>query len=131
MPQPKETKMTDANNAAARYIAAWNERDDNERRALIAATYTDDAHYVDPARSGKGHDGLDRMIATVHQQFPPAYRFRLKGAVDAHNNRARFQWEAGGLSDAPLHFVGTDVIEIADDGRIRSVTGFVDEAPKH
>jgi hypothetical protein len=38
MPQPKETKMTDANNAAARYIAAWNERDDNERRALIAAT---------------------------------------------------------------------------------------------
>ena len=97
--------MTNANNAAARYIAAWNERDDSERRALIAATYTDDAYYVDPARSGKGHGGLDKMIASVHRQFPPAYRFRLKGAVDAHNNRARFQWEAGGQSDAPLHFV--------------------------
>ena len=123
--------MTDANNAAARYIAAWNERDESERRALIAATYTDDASYIDPARSGKGHDGISNMIAAVHQQFPPAYRFRLKGAVEAHNNRARFQWEAGGQSDAPLHFVGTDIIELANDGRIKTVTGFTDEAPKH
>jgi hypothetical protein len=123
--------MSDANNAVARYIAAWNERDDNERNALIAATYTDDATYVDPARNGKGHDGISSMIAAVHKQFPPAYRFRLKGTVDAYQNRARFQWEAGGLSDAPLHFVGTDVIEMDGDGRIRTVTGFVDEAPKH
>lgn len=40
--------MNDANKAAARYIAAWNERNVDERRALIAETYTDDATYVDP-----------------------------------------------------------------------------------
>ncbi|HTO41546.1 MAG TPA: nuclear transport factor 2 family protein [Rhizomicrobium sp.] len=123
--------MTDAKNAAARYIAAWNERDEAERRALIAATYTEDAHYVDPARSGKGHDGLSGMIAAVHTQFPPAYRFRLKGEVESHNALARFQWEAGGEAGAPLHFIGTDIIELASDGRIRSVAGFVDQAPPH
>jgi len=123
--------MKDAQNAAARYIAAWNARDEAERRALIAATYTEDARYIDPARSGKGHDGLSSMIATVHQQFPPAYRFRLKGGVEAHNGYARIQWEAGNEAGAPLHFIGTDVIELSADGRIRAVTGFVDQAPPH
>jgi hypothetical protein len=123
--------MNDANTVAARYIAAWNERNADKRRALIAETYTDDATYVDPARNGKGHDGISNMIATVHAQFPAAYRFQLKGSVEAHHGCARFQWEAGGQPDAPLHFVGTDVIEIAADGRIRTVTGFTDVAPRH
>jgi hypothetical protein len=123
--------MNDARKAAARYIAAWNERNVDKRRALVAETYTDDATYVDPARSGRGHDGISSMIAAVHEQFPPAYRFQLKGTVEAHHDRARFQWEAGGQPEAPLHFVGTDVIEIAADGRIRTVTGFTDVAPQH
>ena len=124
-----EDEMIDAENAAARYISAWNERDPRERNALIAATYTEDALYVDPHRRGDGHKGISDMIAAVHDRFPPAYQFRLKSPVDAHNGCARFTWEAGGLSDAPLHFVGTDFIELAPDGRIKAVTGFVDEAP--
>jgi hypothetical protein len=125
----KEKIMIDADNTVARYLAAWNERDAGERRALITETYTGDAIYLDPHRRGEGHEGLETMIAAVHGQFPPAYRFRLKGAVDAYGDRARFQWEAGGQSGAPLHFAGTDFNEIAADGRIRSVTGFVDAMP--
>jgi ketosteroid isomerase-like protein len=123
--------MIDAIKAADGYINAWNARDEKERAASIASTYTEDAVYVDPARRGEGHKGLAEMIAKVHAQFPPAYRFVLKGKVDAHGDRARFQREAGGTGDAPLHFVGTDIIEIAEDGRIRNVTGFIDVAPSH
>ena len=68
------------------------------------------------------------MIAAVQEHFA-GYSFRLKSDVDAHNDRVRFQWEAGGTQDAPLHFVGTDFALVAGDGRLKSVTGFVDEMP--
>src|ERR1041385_4351158 len=108
MPNKKEKHMIDAENVVARYIAAWNERDGRERDALIAETYAEGAYYLDPHRRGDGHEGISKMIAAVQERFPSAYRFRLKSKVDAHNGCARFTWEAGGLSDAPLHFVGTD-----------------------
>ena len=120
--------MSNANEVVERYIAAWNERDERKRRELIAKAYTEDASYVDPARSGSGHDGINSMIATVQEHFA-GYSFRLKSAADAHNDRVRFQWEAGGTKEAPLHFVGTDFGVIAADGRLKSVTGFTDEAP--
>ncbi len=123
--------MIDAAKAVSFYLDAWNARDPDARKALVAKAYTDDAVYVDPARRGEGHAGLESMIATVHGAFPPAYRFSLKGDIDAYGDRARFQWEAGGTDAAPLHFIGMDVIEIAADGRIRNVTGFIDLAPKH
>ena len=63
------------------------------------------------------------------QEQLPGYRLRLASAVDAHNDRVRFQWKARGTAEAPLHFVGTDFGVIANDGRLRSITGFLDEAP--
>ena len=120
--------MANVNEVVDRYIAAWNERDDRKRRELISHTYTEDASYTDPHRRGDGQEGISAMIATVQAGFP-GYRFRLKSAVEAHNDRLRFQWEAGGTKDAPLHFVGTDFCVLGDDGRLKSITGFVDEAP--
>jgi hypothetical protein len=68
------------------------------------------------------------MIQGVQEQLP-GYRLRLASAVDAHNDRVRFQWEAGGTAEAPLHSVGTDFGFIADDGRFKSIAGFLNEAP--
>jgi hypothetical protein len=129
MPQPeRRSEMSNVNELVERYIAAWNERDPRKRRELVARAYTEDANYTDPHRSGDGHDGISAMIATVQEHFA-GYSFRLKSDVDAHNDRVRFQWEAGGTPDAPLHFVGTDFALVAGDGRLKSVTGFVDEMP--
>jgi hypothetical protein len=110
------------------YIATWNETDAKRRRDLIAKTWTGDGSYVDAHRSGTGHENISAMIQGV-QDHLPGYRLRLASAVDAHNDRVRFQWEAGGTPEAPLHFVGTDFGVIANDGRLRSITGFLDEAP--
>ena len=121
--------MSNANEVVERYLAAWNERDPGKRRTAVARAYTESANYTDPHRSGTGHDGISEMIATVQDRFP-GYAFRLKdNKVDAHNDCARFQWEAGGTKDAPLYFVGTDFIHIAADGRLQQVTGFVDVVP--
>jgi SnoaL-like protein len=120
--------MTDTSSLIDNYIAIWNETDPDRRRELIAQTWTEDGSYVDPMLTGTGHDGIDAMIAGAREQFP-GHRFELAGAPEAHHDRVRFTWhlkpDAGGDAVA----IGSDFGVVADDGRLRSVTGFLDLVP--
>jgi hypothetical protein len=120
--------MTDLTSVIDRYFAIWNETDAARRRALIAQTWTDDARYVDPLLSGAGPDGIDAMVQSVQQQFPE-HQFRRAGEIDTHNDRVRFAWvlvpDAGA---APL-VAGVDFGVVAPDGRLQTVTGFLDQVP--
>lgn len=91
--------MTDATTTVNRYIETWNERDPERRRALVAQTFSDDASYLDPARSGAGHDGIDATIETAQEQFP-GHRIELSFGPDAHSDRVRFAWELVGPDGA-------------------------------
>jgi hypothetical protein len=107
-----------------RYLASWNERDPQTRRALVASAFSEDAEYVDPLMSGRGIDGIDTMIAAAQEQFPD-HSFTLAAGPDRHNDRVRFSWvlaPAGATAIAG----GTDFAFLGDDGRIKSVTGFLD-----
>lgn len=123
--------MTDATHAPAAiadlYIAAWNETDPQRRRTLIAQGWSEDASYLDPLAGVSGHDGLDALIDAVQRQFP-GLRFTLLGTVDGHNDRLRFSWALGPDGGEPLAR-GTDFALLAADGRLRSVTGFLDQVP--
>src|SRR5690348_4516830 len=83
--------MSNANEAVVRYLAAWNEPEAKRRRELVAKAWTDDGTYVDAAREGRGHDGLDTMIATAQQHFP-GYRLRLASGIETHHEYLRFSW---------------------------------------
>lgn len=120
--------MPTINEAVAGYIAAWNETDPARRRALIENTWSDDGSYLDSHRDSSGHQAIDGMIAAVQQRFP-GYRFRLCSGIEAHHDRVRFSWNAGGTETAPLFFGGTDFATIAGDGRFRAVIGFTDAMP--
>ena len=109
------------------YLAIWNERDADKRRALIAQTWTEDATYVDPVMRGQGHAGIDAMIAGAQAQFP-GFRFSALGAADAHNDRLRFRWSAGPEGGATI-IDGADYAMLAPDGRLASVCGFLDRVP--
>ncbi|AMO93001.1 hypothetical protein CFter6_0270 [Collimonas fungivorans] len=109
---------------ASRYVAAWGEQDAVRRRALIAALFTPEATYVDPMMRNAGHDGLDAMIGAVQQQFA-GLRFKLHGKQDGHNDVVRFSWTLAADGAEPVA-IGTDIVALAADGRIRSVTGFLD-----
>jgi HEAT repeat protein len=105
------------------YFAMWNETDPTRRREVIAATWAQDARYVDPLFAAEGPEALDALVAAVHEQFP-GHRFRLTGAVDAHHDRARWGWAlAGPDGEAPVA-AGVDFAVLAPDGRLREVTGF-------
>ena len=111
-----------------RYIAMWNETDAKRRREIIARTWTDDAHYLDPLISGDGPSGIDAMVKGVQERFP-GHRFRLTSKVDAHNDRVRFGWELAPQGGAALAG-GVDFGVISSDGRLKAITGFLDQLPK-
>jgi hypothetical protein len=106
------------------YIKAWNETDADRRRGLITATFSENASYVDPMVQSVGHDALDGMIAAVQERFA-GLRFQLHGKHESHHDVLRFSWSLGAEGAEPLA-IGTDVAVLADDGRMHSVTGFLD-----
>jgi hypothetical protein len=119
--------MTDFADLADRYIAMWNETDAKRRSNLIEQLWTDNAKYTDPLMSGDGHAGIDALVQGVQQRFP-GYRFRLTGKVDGHGDRMRFGWELGD-GKAPAPIAGIDFGVVSADGRLQSITGFIDRIP--
>ena len=119
--------MSNFTDLVDRYIAIWNETDDERRRNLIARTWTEDSTYVDPLMRGEGLDGIDAMIQGVQAQFP-GLLFRRTSEVDAHNDRVRFAWELG-PEGGPALAGGVDFGVIVGD-RLKTITGFLDFAPK-
>jgi hypothetical protein len=99
--------MSNVNELVVGYLAAWNERDAAQRRALIGKVWTEDATYVDAHRRGVGHDEIDSMIAIAQTQFP-GYPLHLVSGIESHNGSVRFSWAAGGAPEAPLYLGGTD-----------------------
>ena len=110
-----------------RYFAVWNEPDPVRRQVLIAQTWTQNASYRDPLMHGEGHAGIDVMVQRVQEQFA-GYQFRQTGAIDRHHDRLRFSWELA-PEDGPAVAAGTDFAIVATDGRLQSVTGFLDNVP--
>jgi hypothetical protein len=121
--------MADVTTLINGYIATWNEKNSERRRALLAQTFTDEASYLDPLVRGDGQDAIDKMIAGVQQQYAD-YRFELAGAPDTHNDRVRFSWQLVGNGGGDPVATGYDFGILAEDGRLESVTGFL-ETPPH
>ena len=109
-----------------RYFAMWNEIDGDQRRDLIARTWTEDAAYVDPLMEGAGQAGIDAMVAGVQAQFP-GHRFRRTSEIDAHHDCVRFAWELAPEGGAAL-VRGIDFGVVVGE-RLRSITGFLDQVP--
>ena len=111
-----------------RYFDAWNETDAGRRRELISATWASDAAYLDPLLSGNGYDGIDAMIRAVHERFAH-HTFRRTTEVDGFADRLRFSWEL--LTPSGVSIVkGSHFGIVEPGGRLQSVTGFLDEAPR-
>ncbi|WP_370418196.1 nuclear transport factor 2 family protein [Streptomyces sp. QH1-20] len=114
--------------AVARYFEAWNATDPAARAEAVAAAWTEDGSYTDPLADVRGYEQLAEVIAGAHGQFP-GFEFRHTGTVDGHHETARFGWELVSTADGSAPVAGFDVITLAEDGRIRSVLGFLDRVP--
>jgi hypothetical protein len=114
--------------AVARYFEAWNAGEPEALAKAVAAAWSVEGTYTDPLASVTGHTEIAGLIAGAHEQFP-GFAFRPLGAVDGHHNTARFSWELVSEADGSAPVAGFDVITLDEDGRIRSVLGFLDRVP--
>ncbi|HEX9335907.1 MAG TPA: nuclear transport factor 2 family protein [Pseudonocardiaceae bacterium] len=120
--------MSDANQLVERYLAAWNETDEQRRGAALRALWIEGGGYADPQVDVRGHEAISAVIAAVHGQFP-GFVFQLEKAAEEHHGRIRFSWGLAESVGAESVVVGTDVAVLAPDGRLSEVHGFLDRVP--
>lgn len=122
------TISTNAAIIALSYLDTWNAADPQQRRALLESAWSEEPRYVDPMMSGAGREQIDGLISAVQNRFPE-WKFSLLGTPDLHGSYLRFSWSLGPAgADGPVK--GTDFV-VLEDGRIKDVTGFLDQIPEH
>ena len=114
--------MIDTTAVISDHIATWNEREPQQRRALVERMFTENAVYTDPHRSGTGSAEIDAMIETGQEQSP-GHHIDLTSGPEGHNDSVRFAWQLVG-PDGPIGG-GTDFGTLAPDGRLAHVTGLL------
>ncbi|MGW9042591.1 nuclear transport factor 2 family protein [Streptomyces lydicus] len=114
--------------AVERYFAAWNAGTAETIAKAVAVAFDEGATYTDPLVDVAGHEGLAAVIAGAQEQFP-GFAFRQVGDVDGHHDLVRFGWELVSAADGSAPVAGFDVARLGEDGRIRSVSGFLDRVP--
>lgn len=105
-----------------KYLAAWNQPDEGQRRELLRACWAEDGVYSDQYVTETGREALNAHIAGFIQRFP-SDRFILTAGPDTDSAVVRFSWALVSSAGATV-FTGDDFGELAPDGRLTRVHGF-------
>ena len=112
----------DATAVVDAYVAAWNERDDERRAALLAESFSQEGTYRDPLFAVSGRSALVDHIAGFQERFAGTSMTRRSG-VDGYQDVCRFAWAVVN-EDESVALHGVDIVSLDEVGKIRSVTGF-------
>jgi hypothetical protein len=104
------------------FLAAWSEKDEARRRAALAAVATEDVTFADAFSCTAGIDDLVAHLAAAQFHMPGVVLERT-GDVRQCQGTAIVEWTAKG-PDGASRGRGTNVFDLAPDGRIRRVVGF-------
>ncbi len=119
--------MAPAEETVAAYAAAWNEADEDARRALLERSWTEDGVYIDPTGRAEGRSALVRHIGGFHARMP-GNRIEMASGVDEHDGLLRFTWQMLG-PDGVVALDGMDFGELDGDGRLKLIVGFFGPFP--
>ncbi|MFJ8577947.1 nuclear transport factor 2 family protein [Micromonospora sp. NPDC093277] len=111
-----------------RYVRFWNAEKPDEQRELAAETFTDDVEYCAVIGVFAGREALIGFHGQFTQHMPTAVLHRRE-EPQVHHDRARLRWEIE-VDEGKAFAAGTDVLVFDPDGRISSVTAFLDRAPE-
>ena len=104
-----------------RYFSAWSETDADRRREALAASVTADVTFRDAHGATAGIDELVAHIGLSQHHFPQATIAR--SGVPRHcQGTAVVDWAAHDADGKP-QVSGSNVVELAPDGRIRRLVG--------
>jgi hypothetical protein len=106
---------------ADRFFALWAEPDAARRRAALRTLAVPELSFRDPYSCLDGVDDVDAHIAAA-QRFMPGVVLERQGAPRQCQGTALVDWVAKG-PDGAVRGHGTNVFELAPDGRIARATG--------
>jgi len=109
------------------YGAAWNEHDEQARRALLERVWAPEGVYCDPSVLVEGREALVAHISGFHERMP-GHILELTTDVDAHHAWLRFGWRMLDGDGAPV-LEALDVGTLGSDGRLARIVGFFDPLP--
>lgn len=116
---PEETVLT--------YVESWLPGDAGARAGLLERCWAEHGVYQDPMNRAEGREQLAGLIVGFAQRRPGA-RILLASGVDEHHRLLRFRWVML-AADGSEVMEGFDVGELAEDGRLRRITGFFGPFP--
>ncbi len=119
--------MSDVTTTVDAYLEGLTQTDAARRAELIRKAWANDGRFVDPLFDVQGHDALDELAQGVIAQYP-GHMFRRTSGLDTHHNLARYTFEFA-APDGTIVITGTDVAELAEDGRLQTITGFFGDVP--
>lgn len=103
---------------------AWNEPDAAKRDAILAAITTEDVAFADPYGFVDNRAELSAHIAAIHMHMP-GLKISRDGEPKKQNATALVRWAAS-KADQTVAARGTNVLELAPDGRIQRIIGIWD-----
>ena len=98
----------------ASYDLAWNEDDQEARRAHLARCFTEEGVYCDPMVEAVGHDALAEYIGQTRRGFG-GFRIKRTSGFERHHDYGRFSWQMWSANGESL-LEGFDVVRLAADG---------------
>lgn len=120
--------MIDPAGIAEAYMALWNETDPERRRVAIAELFAEEAVHLTKSVEARGHAELEQRVMSSHQRWvrERGFEFNLLGKAEGHHDVVRLRWQMVPGAGAPAISVGSDVLLLTADGRIRVDYQFVD-----
>jgi uncharacterized protein YndB with AHSA1/START domain len=106
---------------ADRFFAIWGETDPAKRRSALEAVAVETLAFRDPYSCTDGLDDLSAHVAAA-QRFMPGVVLERQGEARQCQGVAVVDWAVRG-PDGNTRAKGSNVLELAPDGRLARVTG--------
>lgn len=123
-----ETTVEDRTEVLDQYVEFWNAETADQQRRIAGTVFAEPLEYHAPIGVLAGVAQLINFRGQFIENMGSA-SLVLRRPPETHHDRARLLWEiqlAGGESFA----TGTDVIAFTPEGRIGSISSFLDRAPE-
>jgi hypothetical protein len=102
------------------YFAAWNDPLEERRRAFLEQSVVPDVELIHPTWGRS--QGIDALLAHIngYRSAMEATSVVLSSGIDSHNHVVRYGWD---IVDQHGNRVmeGIDVVELAEDGRLKRI----------
>ncbi|MCV3210272.1 hypothetical protein OHD62_20745 [Mesorhizobium sp. YC-39] len=113
-------KTIDAQALADRYVAVWNETDEERRREAIAALWVPDGQHYVGAREARGYEALEERIRGSHEKNvrDDGNRFRAASNARLLHDVVTFYWEMLPADGDTVPATGLEYLSVDGEGRI-------------